>query len=268
MANISWNGSTASVGGGAVTPLTELHAPNDPPDFDTTGSTDTTHLHGTGKHKCQATVGFLGSQFPAAGVVSALAFTIGNTGASYQNTGMPGAPALAFATQVSISGRKDGRIEGNATLVPADTSLTPVTHSVTAGDLGFNGHAFSFAGTPFTGIVGAQYSGTCQAIDSTGAESGTPVSTVNVPGIIDESITITTLGPPQCAAKATGATANTWTDGGTAGTSPSGYTAECVSTHPGGQLDGQATTEHVFKWRRTGTGNSWVLSQIGRKATS
>ena len=174
MANITWNGSTASVGGAAVTPLTELHAPNDPPDFDTTGSTDTTHLHGTGKHKCQATVAFLGSQFPAAGVVSALAFTIGNTGASYQNTGMPGAPALAFATQVSISGRKDGRIEGNATLVPADTSLTPVTHTVTAGDLGFNGHAFCFRGNRLhRASSAAQYSGSAQPIDSTGAEAGT-----------------------------------------------------------------------------------------------
>lgn len=256
MANITWNGSSAAVGGQAVTPLTELHAPNDPPDFDTTGSTDTTHLHGTGKHKCQATVGFLGSQFPAAGVVSALAFTIGNTGASYQNTGMPGAPALAFATQVSISGRKDGRIEGNATLVPADSSLTPVTHTVTAGDLGFNGHVFSFAGTAFTGIVAAQYSGSVQPIDATGAEASAPASTVYVPGIIEETLTITTLGPPQCAAKATGATANTWNDGGTAGTTIGSYTAECVSTHPGGALDGQVATEHVFKMRRTGTGNS------------
>jgi hypothetical protein len=157
---------------------------------------------------------------------------------------------------VSISGRKDGRIEGNATLVPADTSISATTFTVTAGDLGFNGHAFSFADTAFTGIVGAQYSGTCQAIDSTGAEAATPVATVNVPGIIDESITITTLGPPQCAAKATGATVNTWNDGGTAGTSTGSYTAECVSTHPGGQLDGQDTTEHVFKMRRTGSGNS------------
>ena len=256
MANITWNGSIASAGH-SITPLTELHALDDPADFNTTGSADTTHLHGTGKHKLQATVGFLGSHFPAAGVVTSLAFTIGTgSGNTYSNTDAPGAPALAFATQVSISGRKDGRIEGNATLVPADTSLTAVTQTWTAGDLGFNGHAFSFAGTAFTGIVGAQYSGTCQAIDSTGAEASAPVATVNVPGIIDESITITTLGPPQCAAKATGATVNTWNDGGTTGTSTGSYTAECVSTHPGGTLDGQVTTEHVFKMRRTGTGNS------------
>ena len=203
MANIAWNGSVAHAGAN-ITPLTELHAPNDPPEFDTTGSADTTHLHGTGKHKCQATMGFLGSQFPSAGTVVALTFTIGNTGASYANTGMPGVPALAFPTQVSISGRKDGRIEGNATLVPADTSISATTFTVTAGDLGFNGHAFSFAGTAFTGIVGCQYSGTCQAIDSTGAEASAPVATVNVPGIIDESITITTLGPPQCAGQGHG----------------------------------------------------------------
>ena len=44
--------------------------------------------------------------------------------------------------------------------------------------------------------------------------------------------------------------------GGAAGTSIGSYTAECVSTHPGGTLDGQVTTEHVFKMRRTGAGNS------------
>jgi hypothetical protein len=258
MANITWNGSTASAGGQNVTPLTELHAPNDPPEFDTTGSTDTTHLHGTGKHKCQATLGFLGSHFPAAGVVVSLAFQVGasGSGATYTNANMPGSPSLAFATQVSISGRKDGRIEGSASLVPADSSLTPVSQSWTVGDLGFNGHAFGFAGSAFTGIVGAQYSGTAQAIDSTGAEASAPVSTVSVPGIIDESLTITTLGPPQCVAKAVGATVNNWNDGGTAGSTTGSYTAECVSTHPGGQLDGQDTTEHTFKMRRTGTGNS------------
>ena len=77
MANITWNGSTASAGGKTITPLTELHAPNDPADFDTTGSTDATHLHGTGKHKPQITCGFLGSQFAPAGVPVALSFTIG-----------------------------------------------------------------------------------------------------------------------------------------------------------------------------------------------
>ncbi len=256
MANITWNGSTAAVGGKTITPLTELHAPDDTAEFDTTGANDTTHLHGTGKHKCQATCAFLGSNFPAAGVPVSLAFTIGAAGNSYSNTSFPVSVVLAFASQVSISGRKDGRIEGNGTLVPADASLTPVAQSWTGGDQGFNGHAFSFAGTSFTNIVAAQYSGSCQPIDSTGAEAGSPASTVYVPGIIDETLTITTLGPPQCAAKAVGATVNTWNDGGTCGTSVGGYTAECVSTHPGGTLDGQVTTEHVFKMRRTGSGAS------------
>ncbi len=256
MAQISWNPSTLSVGAKNVTPLTELHAPNDPADFDTTGALDTTHTHGTGKHKCQATCAFLGSHFPAAGVPVALAFQIGDSSNDYTQASFPLAVTLAFATQLSISGRKDSRIEGNATLVPGDASLTPVAQTWTTGDLGFNGSSFSFAGTPFTGIQAAQYSGTVQPIDATGAESGTPVSTVYVPGIIDETLTITTLGPPQCAAKAVGATANTWNDGGTAGTTTGSYTAECVSTHPGGMLDGQVTTEHVFKMRRSGTGTS------------
>ena len=256
MANITWNGSSAVVGGAVVQPLTELHAPNDPPGFDTTGSANTTKTNGTGKHKLQATGGFLGSQFPGPGVVVSLAFSIGTAGNTYTNATAPGAPGLAFPTQVSVSGRKDGRIEGNFTLVPADTSLTPVSQSWTPGDVGFNGHVASFAGANITGIVGANYSGTCQPLDSTGAEAGTPVATVHVPGIPEETMTITTLGPPQCVAKATGALSNTWTDGGTFGTTPGGCTAECVSTHPGGQVDGQATTEHTFKWRRTGVGGS------------
>jgi hypothetical protein len=258
MANITWNGSAATLGGAAVTPLTELHAPDDPPTFDTTGAADTTKTSGTGKHKCQATCGFLGSHFPPPGVPVSLAFQIGATGsgATYTNLNQPGDPALAFATQVSVSGRKDGRIEGNGTLVPADLSLTPIAQGWVAADVGFNGHAFSFAGNAFTGIVACQYSGTSQAIDSTGAEASAPAATVSLPGITEETVTVTTLGPPQCAAKAVGVTVNAWNDGGTLGTTPAGYTAECVSTHPGGQIDGQATTEHSFRWRRTGAGNS------------
>ena len=75
--NNGWNGSTCTIGGAGMVPLTDLHAPDDPADFDTTGSLDTTHLHGTGKHKDQVTGSFLGSKFPVAGKVFSLAFSIG-----------------------------------------------------------------------------------------------------------------------------------------------------------------------------------------------
>jgi hypothetical protein len=103
-------------------------------------------LHGTGKHKVQASCAWLGSHFPAAGVVVSFSFTLGVSPNSYANTAMPGSPSQAFATQVSISGRKDGRIEGNATLVPADPNLSPVAQSGANADVGFNGHVFAFAG--------------------------------------------------------------------------------------------------------------------------
>jgi len=258
MANIAWNGSTATTGGQSITPLTELHAPDDPADFETGGSTDTTMPHGTGKDKCQVTIGFLGSHCPAAGVPVSMAFQIGVTGDNYKNTDLPGTPTLAFATQVTVSGHKDGRIEGSATLVPGDSSLTPVTQTWSTGDVGFNGSGFSFAGSAATGLVAMQYSGSSQPIDSTGAEAAAPVATVYVPGMPDEQITVTTLGPPQYAAKAKGATVASWNDGGTLGTFPTGasYTAECVSTHPGGSINGQATTEHTFRVRRVGAGAS------------
>lgn len=257
--NNGWNGSTCTIGGAGIVPLTDLHAPDDPADFDTTGSLDTTHLHGTGKHKDQVTGSFLGSKFPVAGKIFSLAFSIGapsgSAGAPYVNTAMPDDPTLGFATQMSVSGRKDGRIEGSFTIVRADPSLTGTSVTWAIGDLGFNGSTFSFAGTPFTGIVSANYSSSAAAIDTIGAENSDP-GTWHVPGIPDETITITCLGAPQCAAKATGATAMSWNDGGSVGTSSGSYTAECVSTHPGGSLDGQATTEHVFKMRRTGSGTS------------
>ena len=260
--NNGWNGSTITLGGKGITPLTDLHAPDDPADFDTTGSTDTTHTHGTGLHKSQATGSFLGSQFPVAGTVCSLAFAVGapsgSGGAPYTQASLPDAPTVCFPTQMSVSGRKDGRIEGSFTVVPADPSLTPVTNTWTVGDLGFNGSTFSFAGTPFTGLVAANYTSSCTPIDTTGAEVGgtSTAGTVYVPGIVEETLTITTLGQPQCAAKSKGATAMSWNDGGSHGTSSGSYTVECVSTHPGGSLDGQETTEHTFKMRRTGTGNS------------
>ena len=236
MANQGWNGSTLSFGGG-VTPLTDLHQPNDPADFDTTGSTDATHTHGAGLAKNSFTASFLGSKCPIAGTVCAITAAIGPTGNQTTKT-----YSQALITQMSISGRKDARIEGNFTAVPGDTSLTATTNTWTvASDLGFNGSSFSWAGTALTGLISANYTSSAAAVESTGSEG---TDNLYTPGIPDESITITVLGNPGLIAKAIGATIMSWKDGGGLGT----WThAKLMSTHPGGSLDGQVTTELVFK---------------------
>jgi hypothetical protein len=142
-----------------------------------------------------------------------------------------------------------------ATRAEAQVTYTATASGNWSDAATWSGSTFSFAGSAFTGIVSANYSSSAAAIDTIGAENSDP-GTWHVPGIPDETLTITCLGAPQCAAKATGATAMSWNDGGSVGTSSGSYTAECVSTHPGGSLDGQATTEHVFKMRRTGSGTS------------
>lgn len=243
MSNQSWNDSTLSFGGNGVTPLIDLHQPNQPADFDTTGSEDTTHLHGTGLPKNSFTASFLGSKCPIAGTVCAVASTIKGGAADTTKT-----YGQALISQMNISGRKDGRIEGSLTAMPADSSLTATTHTWTIGDLGFNGSTFSFAGTPFTLIQSISYASSATPIECTGAEGS---DNLYAPGLPDETLTVTTLGGPQCAAKAKGASVVAWKDGGTIGTSAGSYTVQCMSTNPGGSLDGQTTTEHVFKMSRT-----------------
>ena len=236
MANLGWNGSTLSFGGG-VAPLTDLHQPNDPADFDTTGSTDGTHTHGAGLPKNSFTASFLGSKCPIAGTCCAITSNIGATGHQTTKT-----YAQALITQMSIQGRKDGRIEGNLTAMPGDSTLTATTNTWTvASDLGFNDSTFSFAGTPLANILSANYTSSAAAVENVGAGGSDNLYT---PGIPDESITITVLGNPALAAKAIGATVMSWTDGGSLG---SWTAAKLMSTHPGGSLDGQVTTELVFK---------------------
>jgi len=230
-----WNGSTFSFGGG-VTPLIDLHQPDDPAEFKTTGSTDTTNTNGAGQPKNSFTASFLGSKCPVAGTCCAITSNIGKVSNRATKT-----YPQALITQMSISGRKDGRIEGSLTAVPGDPSLTAITNTWTvASDLGFNGSTFSF-GSELTGLISANYTSSAAAIESTGADDS---DTLNTPGIPDESITITCLGPPQATAKSIGATVMSWKDGGSLGTFAN---AKLMSTHPGGALDGQQTTEYVFK---------------------
>jgi hypothetical protein len=256
--NYGWNGSTLSFGGG-VTPLLDLRQPNEPEEFDTTGSADTAHTHGTGLNKNSFSARMLGSRCPIAGTCCAIASSIG---APSNKVGIPATKSFcqAIITQLSISGRKNGPIESNATMMPGDTILTATTQTWTpAADLGFNGSSFSFgSGSPFTGLMEANYSSSATPIPSVGAEGtggSPPTDELFTPGLPDETLTITCLGAQQCNAKAVGTTTMTWNDGGSAGTFSGSNTAECMSTRPGGSIDGQATTEYVFKLRRSGSGN-------------
>ena len=254
--NIGWNGSLLTFNAVAAAPLTDLHQPNDPADFDTTGSADTAHTHGTGLPKNSFTASFLGSltsQIDAGAIVSIGSSISGGTSAGPTTASY----AAAMISQISVSGRKDGRIEGNLTAMPGVPSLTPLTYSNTIGNLGFNGSTFGFASIAFNGLLSASYTASATPIEASGSGE---TDNLYTPGIPDQSITITTLGGPQCAAKAKGATVMVWADNtGAPGLGSSatagGVTAECVSVHPGGSLDGQTTTEHVFKMRRSGAGS-------------
>lgn len=239
--NMCWNGSTLTFNAVGLTPLTELSAPDEPADYDITGSADAAHAHGAGLHKHSVNASFLGSKAPVAGsIVNMVATVKGGTDtvATY---------AKSFISQMSVSGRKDGRIEGSLTAMPGTDDLTPIVFANTIGDLGFNGSTFSFAATPFTNIISVNYQSSATPVDSTGAEVAT-ADTVYGPGIVDETLTVVTLGEAQAAAKAIGATVMAWKDGGTHG---SWTNAKLMSVRPGGTLDGQKTTEHVFRVTRS-----------------
>ena len=248
-----WNGSTLTFQKTAgsvainIVPLTDLRHTDDPTTFDITGSTDAGHMSGAGLAKNGFSASFLGSQVPTAGLIGAIGVNIAGAGAS--------SPATytypeAFITQLSISGRKDGRIEGNMSVVPGATSLSVTTNTQpTIGNLGFNGSTFSFASVSIVGMISANYSATATAIDCTGASD---TETLYCPGLIEETLTITALGSIQTgvvsAIKAVGASAMTWADGGTLG---SGVNWKCTGIHDGGSLDGQTTCEYTFKATRS-----------------
>jgi len=235
--NFGWNGSTLKFNSVSVAPLKDLHQPDEPGDFDTTGSEDDVHSHGAGLHKNSFTASCLGSNIPKAGsIVDIAASIVGGAAPTTKSY------AQAFISQMSIQGRKDGPIESSLTAMPGTEDLTPITYANTIGDLGFNGSTFSFA-SPFTGIVSINYQSSATPIDSTGAETAT-ADTLYGPGLCDETLTVTTLGGPQAVAKAIGATVMAWKDGGDLG---SWTNAKLMSTRPGGTLDGQTTTEHLFR---------------------
>jgi hypothetical protein len=232
--NYGWNGSTMSFGGASVIPLVDLRHTNDPATFQTTGSTDSFHTTGAGLPKNGFTASFLGSKCPVAGSIANISATV-IPGSAYTY-------AKSFISQMSVSGRKDGRIEGNLTAVPGADALTAGSFSSGAiGDLGFNGSTFSFKSTPFVGLISANYTSSAAQIDCTGA---TDTDTLFAPGLVDETLTITCLGAPLKTIKDKGVTAMAWTDGGTLG---SGANWELTAIHDGGSIDGQTTTEYSFK---------------------
>lgn len=242
-----WNGSTASFGGASVIPLTDLRHSDEPTQFKTTGSTDTDHYTGAGLPRNSFTLSFLGSKVPTPGLVATVAISI----AGY--AGESDSYVHSFPSQVNVNGNKDGRIEGNMTVVPGATSLA--TNSFSQGalaDYGFNGSTFSFGGAPAVAMQSAAYSGSVATIECSGASD---TENLYRPGIPDETITITCLGGPQFSGgiKAKGATVMSWNDGGSIGT----FTlAELVSQRDGGMIDGQSTTEYVFKPCRISNSNS------------
>ena len=244
-----WNGSTLAFNGVGVAPLRELSQPNEPDEFETSGSTDSGHTAGAGLPKNSFTASCLGSNVPAAGSVVNIAASIKGGGVSPRTKNY----SQAFISQCSIRGSKNGTIESSFTAMPGVSTLTPITYSNTIGDLGFNGSTFSFNSTPFTNIQSIEYGGNCTPIDSTGAEVAT-ADTLYGPGLPRETITVTTLGPPQAEAKSIGATVTAWKDGGALGSLAH---AKLLSTRPGGTVDGQTTTVHVFKpCRETATADN------------
>ncbi len=235
--NYSGNGSTMTFGVGVV-PLVDLHQPNDPATFDTTGMADGTHTSGAGLPKNSFTASFLGSKCPKAGAIANVAVNIKGGGAG----DIAKSYGKALITQMSVSGRKDGRIEGNFTAVAGADALTAGSYSAGAvGDLGFNGTSVTF-GSALIGLQSVNYTSSAAPIDCTGAGD---TDTLSAPGIKEESVTVTCLGGLQgLDVKHTAALAIAWNDGGSNG---SFDLAILVSTHPGAAIDGQTTTEFTFK---------------------
>jgi hypothetical protein len=241
-----WNGSAMTFGGANVVPLTDLRHHDDPSQFKTTGSADTDHYTGAGLPRHSFTASFLGSKVPNPGAVGSVTIAI----AGY--AGESDSYAQSFPSQINVNGTKDGRIEGNMTIVPGATSLS--TQSFSQGslaDYGFNGSVFTFNGHAATGLLSCGYSGTVATIECAGAGDA---DNVYRPGIPDETITVTCLGGPQFGTiKTKGASIMAWNDGGVIGTFA---LCELVSQRDGGMIDGQSTTEYTFKPCRSSNSNS------------
>ena len=229
-----FDGSSATIGTSHVGLLTEFRHNNQPATARTSGAGSAGHTYAAGRNNQGVTVGFLGSKSCDAGGVLDFAATL-NDGTSYSF------PNLAV-TQLRISGRKDGSIEGSLTgKVSGMTASGNPVFSLTGVE--FNGTTASFAtvAIPTVDIVSVSYEATCAEVDSSGAGA---TDVLTSPGIPDRTVTIEVMGGATLSKGAIGALAIGWNDGGTLG---SGTYYQITGIRDGGSLDDAVTTEYTFK---------------------
>jgi hypothetical protein len=240
--------SAVAIGTASVGMLTEFHHANQRASTKTSGVGVTAKTFRGGRNNQTLTVGFLGSKCPAPGTVLALAAAL-TDGGSYSY------PAVGL-TQVRVSGRKDGTIEGSLTGRPAPASLVTTVSEAEITDVSFNGSTCSF--TPSGGsevtfggaprsLNSMTYEGTCAESENTGAGDTDVVVT---PGIPDETVTLEVEGSKTLTEGSVGPLVCDWNDGGTLGTWDF---AELISAKDGGNEDGDITTEYTFKRRKSAT---------------
>ena len=235
MANQGWNGSTLSFGGG-VTPLTDLHQPNDPAKFDTTGSTDSTHTHGAGLPETRL------RRASSAASVPSPAHARNHRGhrPHGQSDHQDLSPGRAHA---DVDQRPEGRPDRRQ----------PDGHAGRHEPHGHHEHmdhrqqsrlqwlyVLLVGHGPGRHHLGQLHLKRHSDRDRRRKRQRQPARSRHS----RRSITITVLGNPGLVAKAIGATVMSWKDGGSLG---SWTHAKLMSTHSGGSLDGQVTTELVFK---------------------
>ena len=221
-----FDGSTVSIGSSNVGPLTAFHHSDQPATARTSGANALAHTYTVGRHNQSVTVGFLGSKCPDAGTIMAILAAL-NDGTSFSGTGA--------ITQVRISGRKDGAIEGSLTSRP--TPITPGATSFSSGDVSFNGTMFDFNGAA-TGIVSLSYDATCAEVDDSGANDSDVLIS---PGIPDRTVTLEVMGGSTMTI---GAISIAWNDGGSLG---SGNSYQLMSVQDGGGIDDAITTTYTWK---------------------
>lgn len=237
MPNRGFDGSSVSLFGATLSPLTGAHAEDRPASVRTSGADADTHTAVPGRNNVSLTIDVLSSRLAVPGSIGAIVATY-KDGTAYNY-------AVAAITRTRVSGRRDGDITGSITIRPSGADATNTTIANATGDCSFDGSTFSFNASPLTGIVSATYDASAAEVDDTGAEANAVLVT---PGIPDETLTVQVLGGATLVKGAAGNTAVAWHDGGTLGTFAS---AVVMEVRDGGNVDGDITTEYVFKRKAT-----------------
>ena len=239
-----FNGSAVTVGTSNIGPLTSFRHTDNAATARTSGADSATdgHTFVAGRHNESIAMGFLGSRAPSPGTAVAISAVL-TDGTSFSGTGC--------ITQVRVSGRKDGAIEGNLTARP--TPLTgSVVSAVSATNLGFNGSTLTFnsvvysAGASTIGLNSLTYEGNCAEAEDSGAGD---TSVLVSPGKPDETITMEVMGGATITVGARALLVLSWTDGGSM---PSSYW-QCMTLDDGGEVDGNITTTYTFKRCKSAT---------------